>query len=232
MSDTVLDDLALFRTGIPVKLNPHPLFDNYGTPVSREEALNSLRLDGEYKYLLFFGFIRSYKGLDLMIKAFADKRLRKKKLRLVIAGEFYADDTPYRQLIKLYDLEKDIIIHDHFVKDSDVPLYFGIADLVVQPYKTATQSGVTQIAYYYEKPMLVTDVGGLREIVHDKVSGYVVSPVPEDIADAIIDYFENDRQEHFTQGVRKEKGKFSWDKMTASIIEVFDKCITLKKIKS
>jgi glycosyltransferase involved in cell wall biosynthesis len=225
MSGSVLDELNSFRSGIPVRLNHHPLFDNYGKAVSREEALFTLHLDSEYRYLLFFGFIRAYKGLDLLIKAFADKRLRKKKLKLIIAGEFYEDDTPYRQLIKLYDLENDVIIHDHFIKDNEVPLYFGVADLVVQPYKSATQSGVTQIAFHYEKPMLVTDVGGLREIVADRVCGYVVQPLPEDIAEAIIDYFENNRQKKFTEGVRLEKEKFSWDKMTASIIEVYHNCI-------
>lgn len=229
MSGSVSDELNSFRSGIPVKLNPHPLFDNYGMPVSREEALTDLHLDSEYRYLLFFGFIRAYKGLDLLIKAFADKRLRKKKLKLIIAGEFYEDDAPYRQLIKLYDLENDVIIHDHFISDNKVPLYFSVADLVVQPYKSATQSGVTQIAFHYEKPMLVTDVGGLREIVADKVCGYVVQPQPEDIAEAIIDYFENKREIQFTEGVRKGKEKFSWDKMTASIIEVYDKCIAAKR---
>jgi glycosyltransferase involved in cell wall biosynthesis len=232
MSGSVLDDLNSFRSGIPVRLNPHPLFDNYGSPVSRGEAFAALHLESEYRYLLFFGFIRAYKGLDILIKAFADKRLRKKKLKLIIAGEFYEDETPYRQLIKLYDLENHVIIHDHFISDNKVPLYFSVADLVVQPYKSATQSGVTQIAFHYEKPMLVTDVGGLREIVADKVCGYVVQPQPEDIAAAIIDYFENNRQEEFTKGVKLEKEKFSWDKMTASIIEVYSQCANLKGTKS
>jgi D-inositol-3-phosphate glycosyltransferase len=232
MSGSVLAELLSFRTTIPVKLSPHPLFDNYGTPISREVALTKLGLNSDYRYLLFFGFIRSYKGLDLLIKAFADKRLRKKKLKLIIAGEFYENDTPYRELIKLYDLGNDVIIHDRFIKDNDVPIYFSVADLVVQPYRSATQSGVTQIAFHYDKPMLVTEVGGLREIVSDKVNGYVVQPFPEDIAEAIIDYFQNNRQEQFIKGVRKQKEKFTWDKMTASIIEVYAKCITIKKNKS
>jgi len=231
MSKTVLNDLRYFRPEISVKQSPHPLFDNYGTRVSRKEALTALNLDGENKFLLFFGFIRSYKGLDLLIEAFSDKRLRNRKLKLIVAGEFYEDDAPYMQLIKKYNLENDVILFDHFIKDSEVTLFFSAADLVVQPYKTATQSGVTQIAYHFEKPMLVTDVGGLREIVPDKICGYVVQPHPEDISEAIIDYFDNDRSELFTEGVKREKEKFSWDKMTASIIEVYDKCITLKKIK-
>jgi D-inositol-3-phosphate glycosyltransferase len=228
MSGSVGEELAAFRPALPVMLNPHPLFDNYGTAVTRKKALSKLHLSDEYRYLLFFGFIREYKGLDLLIKAFADKRLRKKKLKLIIAGEFYEDSTPYKQLLKLYDLDNAVIIHDNFIKDSDVPLYFGAADLVVQPYKSATQSGVTQIAFHYGKPMLVTDVGGLREIVADGVCGYVVPPQPEDIAEAIFDYFENSRLERFTEGVISEKEKFSWDKMTASIIEVYNACLTKK----
>jgi D-inositol-3-phosphate glycosyltransferase len=222
MSQTVSDDLTAFREKIPIKLSPHPLFDNYGPPVGRKEALAALKLDADESYLLFFGFIRAYKGLDLLIEAFSDRRLRNRKLRLIIAGEFYEDDTPYRDLIKKYDLENDLVFFDHFIKDNEVPLFFSVADLVVQPYKTATQSGVTQIAYYFEKPMLVTDVGGLREIVPDGICGYVVKPEAVSIAEAIIDYFDNNRKEKFTAGVKQEKAKFSWDKMTAAIIEVYN----------
>jgi glycosyltransferase involved in cell wall biosynthesis len=221
MSQTVMDDLKTFREKMPVKLSPHPLFDNYGLAVSRKEALASLKLEGSNLFLLFFGFIRAYKGLDLLIEAFSDKRLRNRKLKLVVAGEFYEDDMPYRELIKKYNLEDDIIIFDHFINDNEVPLFFSVAELVVQPYKSATQSGVTQIAFYFEKPMLVTDVGGLREIVKDGKCGYVVKPEPEFIAEAIIDYFDNGRKEQFTAGVKKEKEKFSWEKMTAAIIEVY-----------
>jgi D-inositol-3-phosphate glycosyltransferase len=222
MSQIVSDDLTIFRGKIPIKLSPHPLFDNYGPPVERKEALAALKLNPDESYLLFFGFIRAYKGLDLLIEAFSDRRLRNRKLRLIIAGEFYEDDTPYRDLIKKYDLENDLVFFDHFIKDNEVPLFFSVADLVVQPYKTATQSGVTQIAYYFEKPMLVTDVGGLREIVPDGICGYVVKPEAVSIAEAIIDYFDNNRKEKFTAGVKQEKAKFSWDKMTAAIIEVYN----------
>lgn len=226
MSKTVLDDLKTFRRDIPLKLSPHPLFDNYGSLVGREESLAALKLDPVNSYLLFFGFIRAYKGLDLLIEAFSDKRLRNRQLKLIIAGEFYEDETPYRDLVKKYNLENDIIFFDHFIKDNEVSLFFSVADLVVQPYKTATQSGVTQIAFHFEKPMLVTDVGGLREIVPDGKCGYVVKPESKNIADAIIDYFDNNRKATFTEGVKLEKEKFSWDKMTASIIEVYNKCCT------
>ena len=161
------------------------------------EAFQALNLDPDYSYLLFFGFIRAYKGLDLLIEAFSDNRLRNRKLKLIVAGEFYEDDAPYRELIKKHNLENDIIFYDHFIKDDEVSLFFSVADLVVQPYKSATQSGVTQIAFHFEKPMLVTDVGGLREIVPDGKCGYVVKPEPEYIADAIVDYFDNNRKDSF-----------------------------------
>jgi D-inositol-3-phosphate glycosyltransferase len=227
MSRTVSDDLEKFRKNIPVKLSPHPLFDNYGTPVDRRGALSELKLNADYSYLLFFGFIRAYKGLDLLIEAFSDNRLRARKLKLIIAGEFYEDEAPYLELIKKYNIEDDVIIFDNFIKDSEVSLFFSIADLVVQPYKSATQSGVTQIAFHFEKPMLVTDVGGLREIVQDGICGYVVKPEKAKITEAILDYFDNDRKSVFTEGVKREKDKFSWEKMTGSIIEVYKLTLSL-----
>lgn len=220
MAGTVGDELRIFRKNIPVRVNPHPLFDNYGKPVSREVALKGLNLDPSFRYILFFGFIRAYKGLDLLIEAFSDKRFKNKNLKLIVAGEFYEDDKPYRDLVKKYDLEKEIIFFGHFIKNEEVPDFFCAADLIVQPYKSATQSGVTQIAFQYEKPMVVTDVGGLSEIVADGKCGYVVKPEAAEIADAIIDYFDNSRIEYFTQGVKDQKEKFSWDKMTATILSL------------
>jgi D-inositol-3-phosphate glycosyltransferase len=228
MSRSVWDDLNTFRPGIPVILSPHPLFDNYGASVPKEEAIKALNLDDNYSYLLFFGFIRAYKGLDLLIKAFSDSRLRNRKLRLIVAGEFYEDETPYKELIKNLNLENEILLFNRFISDSEVALFFGASSLVVQPYRSATQSGVTQIAFHFEKPMLVTDVGGLREIVSDKQSGYVVKPEVGCISEAIIDYFDNNRESDYVVNVKKEKERFSWDKMTRSILEVYR--LTLSRI--
>jgi glycosyltransferase involved in cell wall biosynthesis len=232
LSDSVQRDVENFRKDIPVCVTPHPLFDTYGQKLTRKEALSALKLDQDCSYLLFFGLIRNYKGLDILIKAFSDNRLRGKNLKLIVAGEFYENEAPYRTLVKESGLEKDIIFYDHYINDSDVRLFFSGADLVVQPYKSATQSGVTQIAFHFDKPMLVTDVGGLKEIVPHEKCGYVVQPDPKIIADAIIDYFDNNRKIAFTECVKKEKERFSWNKMTDSITEVFYKCLLKQLIKA
>jgi len=221
MSKSVGDDLKKFRTDIPVVYNPHPLYDNYGDIIPRTDALKKLNLQEEYSYLLFFGFIRAYKGLDLLLEAFADKRLRDLKLKLIVAGEFYESDLPYRNLILELDIGKEVIMFDRFIKEDEVALFFSVADLVVQPYRSATQSGVTQIAFHFEKPMLVTDVGGLSEIVTDGRCGYVVKPEPEYVTEAIIDYFSNNRNKLFAEGVKLEKTKFTWDKLTSAIMDVY-----------
>lgn len=221
MSRSVGDDLREFRVNIPVSFNPHPLYDNYGKKVSREEGLKKLSLDSGFSYLLFFGFIRAYKGLDLLLEAFADRRLRERKLKLIVAGEFYESDAPYRAIIDKHGIGDDVILYNRFVREDEVAPLFSLADLVVQPYRSATQSGVTQIAYHFEKPMLVTDVGGLGEIIPDGKCGYVVKPDAEAIADAVEDFFANDRREEFIGGIREEKVKFTWDRLTKSIKEVY-----------
>jgi D-inositol-3-phosphate glycosyltransferase len=226
MSRSVLNELRIFRKNIPAKLNPHPIFDNFGAAPDRKSALAKLNLDSSFSYLLFFGFIRAYKGLDLLLEAFADNRLKNRNLRLIIAGEFYEDSKPYHELVKKLNLENDVIFFDRFINDDEVSSFFAAADLVVQPYRSATQSGVTQIAYHFEKPMVVTDVGGLREIVPDRKCGYVVKPEAGSIAEVIIDYFDNKRIGIFTANVREEKTKYSWSKMTASVTEVYEKCLS------
>lgn len=221
LAKAVGEDLRKFRSDVPVKFNPHPLFDNYGEKRSREEALMTLNLSPGNRYLLFFGFIRAYKGLDLLIEAFADPSLRSRNLKLLVAGEFYEDQAPYTDLIRKHNLEDEIILFDRFIRDDEVAAFFSAASLIVQPYRSATQSGVTQIAFHFEKPMLVTDVGGLKEIVPDRKCGYVVQPQPLSIIQAINDYFENNREDEFTACVREEKKKFSWDKMTATILDCY-----------
>jgi glycosyltransferase involved in cell wall biosynthesis len=144
-----------------------------------------------------------------------------------VAGEFYEDDKPYRNQVKDLGLEGEIVFFDRFINDDEVRYFFSPAELVIQPYKSATQSGVTQIAYHFGKPMLVTDVGGLSEIVPHGKCGYVVSPDPDAIADSIVDFLDYKRKVQFEKGVNEEKTKFTWDKLTASIEQIY-KEITLK----
>ena len=221
MSRSVLSDLQRLGFGRkPALYRPHPLYDNFGPIKSKSEALSALRLPDATGYLLFFGFIRAYKGLDIMLEAFADKRLVAMPIKLIIAGEFYEDAAPYEALIQRYNLEERIIRATDFIPNEKVVDYFCAADLIVQPYKNATQSGVSQIAYHFERPMLVTDVGGLAELIPDGVVGYVVPPTPVAIADAVVDFYAAKREEVFAAGVREQKKQFSWPIMVAALKEV------------
>lgn len=217
MSDSVLEDLSQFDTVKPRVFCRHPLYDNFGPRTSREESLKFLGLDLGQRYMLFFGLIRDYKGLDLLLRAYADSRFRKMNVKLIVAGEFYSGSEKYFELEKELGLEGMVVWKSDFVPDSEVRYYFGAADIIVQPYKSATQSGVTQIAYHFEKPMLVTDVGGLAEIVPDGKVGYVVNPIESEIADALVDFFENNRQDQFTDGILAEKKQYAWSNMTRSV---------------
>lgn len=218
LSQSVLDDVAsLDKQGKPKCMVPHPLYDHYGEIMERSEALKHLNLDPNYRYFLFFGLVRAYKGLDLLIDAFADERLRKYNVKLIVAGEFYDDEKPYLEQIKKRGIDDLVIIKNQYINDNNVKYYFNVADIVVEPYKSATQSGVTQVAYHFEKPMLVTNVGGLGEIIPDGKVGYVVDPNPSAIADALVDFCENGRYNALVEGVRDEKLKYQWSNMTAAI---------------
>lgn len=223
MSKSVLQDAKGFRKDLHSGFCPHPIFDNYGERLSFEVAKQKLKLDINTRYLLFFGFIRDYKGLDLLIQAFADERLRQFPVKLLVAGEYYSSADTYLQLIKDNKLEDYIELRTDFIPDNEVNLYFSAADMVVQPYKSATQSGVTQIGYHFNKPMLVTNVGGLSEIIPDGKIGYVVEPDSQQIANALVDFYLNNRMPEFEANIVEEKKKFSWSHMANTILSVYDK---------
>ena len=218
LSKSVLNDIAtLDKQNKPKVFVPHPLYDHFGEIMDKMGAKQHLNLDPDYRYFLFFGLVRAYKGLDLLIDAFADERLRKYPVKLLIAGEFYDDPKPYLTQVEKASLNDLVIIENQYIKDDDVKYYFNSSDIVVQPYKSATQSGVTQIAYHFEKPMLVTNVGGLGEIIPNGKVGYVVEPNPSAIADALVDFCENERYGSFVEGLREEKKKYQWSNMTEAI---------------
>lgn len=222
LSGSVVHDIEHFdKRNCPKQFSPHPIYDHYGERLPREQALSLLQLDPSSRYVLFFGFIRAYKGLDLLINAFADKRLKSSKIKLLIAGEFYEDSSPYMQKIKELGIEDQMILFTDFIPNNEVNRFFSAADIIAQPYKTATQSGVTQIAFHFEKPMLVTNVGGLSEIVPHGEIGYVVEPNASQISDALIDFYEQNRQKEFEDNIKEEKKKYAWGRFTDTINKLY-----------
>lgn len=222
MSQEVFKDLEKFVPHPVRRFAPHPVYDHYGEIIPREVALAHLKLDAKFRYLLFFGFIREYKGLDILLEAMADQRIREQHIKLIVAGEFYGNADFYQKLIEQYGIEDLLVMHTDYIPSEVMNDYFCGADLVVQPYRSATQSGVTQVGYHFDKPMLVSNVGGLAEIVADGKSGYVVEPQSRAIADAIIDFYVNERAESYRTETRKLKQKFSWTNLTRNIFEIYD----------
>ena len=221
MSEAVLNDLKSFDTVKPKLFSPHPIYDNFGQPLDKQLAKRKLGLDNDTPYILFFGFIRDYKGLDVLLKAMTTTELRNSNIKLIVAGEFYCDKQPYLDSIKENKIEDKLVLATDFIPDSKVGLYFSACDLVVQPYKTATQSGVTQIAYHFEKPMVVTKVGGLAEIVPHMKTGYVVDVDSTAVAEAILDFYDQDREAVFKSNCIQEKKKYSWENLLKNIDDLF-----------
>lgn len=217
MSDSVYNDLSSFNTIKPRLLSPHPLFDNYGAAIPKEQAQQKLNLDSSKNYLLFFGLIRDYKGLDILLKAMATPAMREANIELIVAGEYYSNKEEIETLIATLQLQNKVHLHTRFIPDNEVNIYFCAADLIVQPYKHATQSGVTQVCYHFNKPMLVTNVGGLPEIVPNNKVGFVVEPNEQAVADAILQFYRDKKEESFVKNIEEEKKKYSWKAMVDNI---------------
>ncbi len=254
MSEKVMSDLRLFQKTRPARQVTHPLYDNFGEPISREVARGYLRMHSPAglsamagnptttgqspvnlpsgpspgtpptindtdKIILFFGFIRKYKGLDILLEAMADKRIRAAGIKLLVAGEFYEEAAAYREQIDRLGIADLLILRTDFIPDSEVKYYLCAADAVVQPYRNATQSGVTPLAYHFEKPMIVSNVGGLPALVpHEKV-GLVAEPTPVALADAILRFFQLGGG-YFIDNLRREKEKYSWSRLVDTILEL------------
>lgn len=222
MSEKVMADLLFFLPEAKAIQVAHPLYDNFGDKITRDAARKKLSIPADQKLLLFFGFIRKYKGLDLLLRAMSDERIKQKEIRLLIAGEWYEASSPYTALSTSLGLEEHITWADQFIPDSEVKYYLCAADVVVQPYRKATQSGVTPLAYHFETPMIVTNVGNLPSLVpHEKI-GLVCEPSPDAIASAILRFFELGK-EHFIPNIQNEKKKYSWNKLVEAIISVAKK---------
>ena len=195
----------------------HPVYNTFGEKPERRVALNKLQLK-EGKYLLFFGLVRKYKGIDLAIEAMSHPSIKELGINLIIAGEFYEDRKKYDQLIEELNLS-NIIICDEFIPKEEVPNYFEIADLVLLPYITTTQSGVTQLSIYYEK-MIVTNVGGLPEVIDHRKDSFVAIPNSSDISKYILDFYtDNELRSQLEAGIKTKNNNYSWKVFNDRILQ-------------
>ena len=217
MSEIVNKDLLKF-TNKPSTNLVHPIYDTFGDILSKAAARTHLNLPTDEKIILFFGFIRKYKGLDLLLEAMNDERIKKENIKLLIAGEFYDNKEFYEDIIAKHNLASSLYLRTQFINDSEVKYYLCAADFVIQPYKNATKSGVTPLAYHFEKPMLVTNIGGLPSLVPHLKVGVVAEPDPSSIASGILTLYELG-ETHFLKHLCDEKKKYSWDKLTTSITQ-------------
>lgn len=222
MSEKVMNDLQQFQKSKPAQLVSHPLYDNFGDIISKQEARNYLGIQENQNIILFFGFIRRYKGLDILLDAIG--YLKKNKpgslnFKLLVAGEFYEYEKPFQDQINQLEIADNLILRTDFIPDSEVKYYLCAADAVIQPYRNATQSGVTPLAYHFEKPMVVTNVGGLPALVPDGKVGLVVEPNAEAVAEGILKFYQLG-ENYFIPHLRNEKLKYSWAKMASAISQL------------
>ena len=216
MSKSVGVDISTFVKKPIVDYHPHPVYDQFGDLLDKQSSLERLGLDISKKYMLFFGFIRKYKGLDILLDAIP---FLPENVELIVAGEFYDNESEYRDQLHRSGMEQRVHFFPDFIPQNQVNLYFSACDIVVQPYRTASQSGVAQVAYHFNKPMLVTRVGGLPEVVPHNIVGYVVDVNANAIADAINDFYRLDREAYFIENVSEEKKKYLWSNMANQIID-------------
>jgi D-inositol-3-phosphate glycosyltransferase len=223
LSSSVLDDLLKFTDSKEKIFIPHPIYDSFGDIVEKSTAKEKLGLEVNGKYLLFFGFVRKYKGLDIMLEVMVDKRIQDLGVKLIVAGEFYDNKEEYISQINSLNISDYVILRSDFIPEDQVKDYFCASDMITQTYRTATQSGVTQIAYHFERPMLVTNVGGLAEIVpHNKV-GYVCDINTKQIADYIVEFYTENKEKEFSDNTKEEKKRFTWKVLVEGIDNLIKK---------
>lgn len=220
-SERDVDDLLAIRPDAQYRLNPHPTYNAFRIRnLTKSQAREELLLPVDEKVLLFFGFVREYKGLKHLIKAMPEVKRRLGNVRLIVAGAFGGDRVSYRRMIDDNGANDCIEVVDRYIADNEVEKYFAACDIAVLPYESATQSGIVQIAFGFGKPVIVTNVGGLPDVVADGQTGYIVERGdPGQLADAIVRFYENDMAERFEAQVRREADRFSWDRLVEKIDE-------------
>jgi len=218
-SNVVKDDLLKLFPKARYRVVPHPVYEIFGETIDKNVAKKQLGIADE-RVLLFFGYVRAYKGLDVLLKALPEV-LKDMPVKLLVVGEFYENEDDVRKLLRDLRITDAVQIVSEFVPNETVSLYFSASDVVVLPYKSATQSGIVQIAYHLNKPCIVTDVGGLAEVVIENKTGFVVpSENPMALAAAIKRFYLENKEQEFTEHVKVEKQKYSWDNMVNAIEEL------------
>lgn len=221
MSSAVDRDLDQLGVSCSRALAPHPVYDSFGKPSDRAEAREKMGLAKDLPVILFFGFVRQYKGLHVLLESMPVVRDALPDVCLLVAGEFYDDEEPYQKKVEALDLQKQVQLVNQYIPKDEVADYFAAADVVVQPYLSATQSGVAQVAYQFEVPIITTDVGGLAEIVPHEEAGLIVPPNDAAaLASAIVRYFVDDMRASLTAGVRRQKQSLGWDQLLDAIESV------------
>ncbi|VAX16054.1 Glycosyl transferase [hydrothermal vent metagenome] len=221
LSNSVKDDLLSIVKKPNYKVLFHPVYSNFGNSVSKTEAKRHIKTEEE-RVLLFFGFIRDYKGLDVLLKAVAILKSQM-RLKLIIAGEFYSNEDKYLKLIDELDLKNWVTLHNDFIPQDEVKYYFSACDVVVLPYKSATQSGIVQIANNFNKPMISTNVGGLGEVIKENQTGYLVEKEnPEQLANAILKYYNENKEEEFSNNIKSEREKYSWEVFVKEMLDLIE----------
>lgn len=211
-SDAVERDLKALAPNANFIRLEHPVYEIFGAREDRENVRAKLRIPADAPVILFFGYIRKYKGLDILLRAMPAILRELPEIRLIVAGEYYGDKPEYEALIAELNIpSKNLILKTDYIPNEDVATYFSAANATVLPYRTATQSGIVQIAYNFDTPVIATDVGGLAEIVKDGVSGLIVpEATPEAVADRVVQFFKEELEQKLSEGVREEKKKYSW----------------------
>lgn len=223
MTESVKNDLLRLKPDAKYILAPHPLYDHFGNKIDKSTARTKLNIPADKKVLLFFGFIRDYKGLDILIEAM--KHLDESYL-LVIAGEVYGSFSKYDELIKKLGVENKIVKHVRYISDNEVPLFFSAADVCVLPYKNATQSGIVGISFHFDLPVIATNVGGLGEMIEDGKSGLIVNEISSEAIASAIKKFFTDKSSEYLSTIENYKQKHSWENLAHKIAE-FSKDVSL-----
>lgn len=218
-SSSVQKDLLSLWPTATWRFAHHPIYEIFGEAIPKSEARRTLGLSDE-RVILFFGYVRRYKGLQTLLKAMP-LVLKTMRVKLLVVGEFYDDESAYQTLIRDMNLQDHITVKSDYVPNDEVKLYFSACDVVVLPYSSATQSGIVQIAYQFDRPVIATNVGGLPEVVLDGKTGFLVPPDdPERLAEAIVRFYREEREDEFVANVRVEKKQYSWDRLV-EVIEDF-----------